>query len=123
MTPAALAGTLAKTAPLEIQSLPLRKSCPTCGKIDGASSDFDFRCRHSHAPVDILSGREMRIEYSDLDEPGGPKRRIEVGANLLRANAEVVAENRKRFRCLARFAINLTSAPGAGKTAAPSERL
>ena len=59
-------GTLAETAELEIETIPLRKRCAPCDKVFGANGDFDFFCPDCNAPVELISGREMQIEYIDL---------------------------------------------------------
>jgi hydrogenase nickel incorporation protein HypA/HybF len=58
-------GTLADAAVLEIERVPLRKRCPACGKMDDGG--FAFFCADCRAPVEILSGREMQIEYVELE--------------------------------------------------------
>lgn len=58
-------GTLAGEAALEIERVPLRKRCPACGKI--SDGGFEFFCADCRAPVEILSGREMQIDYLELE--------------------------------------------------------
>lgn len=57
-------GTLAEGAELEIEFVPLRKRCPACAKI--SDGGFEFRCPVCRAAVEVLSGRELQIEYLEL---------------------------------------------------------
>jgi len=60
-------GTLAEDARLEIEVIKLRKQCPGCDEVFEAEGQFDFFCPQCNAPAEIISGREMQIEYIDLD--------------------------------------------------------
>ena len=60
------AGTLAEFAELEIEVVPLRKRCGCCDTVFGSTGDFDFFCPDCSGPVEIVSGRELQIEYIDL---------------------------------------------------------
>lgn len=60
-------GTLAEHAQLEIEVVKLRKRCPSCDEIFESNDLFDFFCPRCNAPAQIISGREMQIEYIDLD--------------------------------------------------------
>jgi hydrogenase nickel incorporation protein HypA/HybF len=62
-------GTLAQDAELEIEIVPLRKRCNVCGS-DRISGGFDLLCEKCLSPVEIVAGREMRIDYIDLAERG-----------------------------------------------------
>ncbi len=65
---AAKVGTLAESADLEIESVPLASRCPNCGRTARPEGDLCLLCPACGAPVEILSGREMLVEYIDLDE-------------------------------------------------------
>jgi hydrogenase nickel incorporation protein HypA/HybF len=68
-------GTLAESAVLEIEIVPLRTKCPNCGCLDRPEGDFCLLCDRCGQPVDILTGREMEVEFVDLAEaPGLTKR-------------------------------------------------
>jgi hydrogenase nickel incorporation protein HypA/HybF len=58
-------GTMAEQATLDIEIVPLRKKCPVCGKESGGG--YDFFCADCQTAVEIVSGREMQVEYVDLD--------------------------------------------------------
>jgi len=49
--------------------------------------------------------------------------KIDVGANVLRANDEIARENREIFKKYGIFVVNLMSAPGAGKTSVLEETI
>jgi len=49
--------------------------------------------------------------------------RIEVGSNILQANEEIALENKEVFRRHGVFAVNVMSAPGAGKTSVLEETI
>jgi hydrogenase nickel incorporation protein HypA/HybF len=60
-------GTLAESAAFEIESVPLRARCPECGRTAAPTADFCLLCSSCESPVEIVSGREMYVEYIDLD--------------------------------------------------------
>lgn len=60
-------GTLAEKAEFEIENVPLRTLCPQCGEASGAKQDFCLLCPQCETPVEILAGREMQVEYIDLE--------------------------------------------------------
>ena len=59
-------GTLAERAELQIEIVPMRKRCEHCDKTFGSNDGFDFFCPDCDWPVEIISGRELHIEYIDL---------------------------------------------------------
>jgi hydrogenase nickel incorporation protein HypA/HybF len=59
-------GTLAEHAELQIEIVPLRKRCEPCDKLFDSNGDLDFFCPDCARPVEIVSGRELQIEYIDL---------------------------------------------------------
>ena len=64
----ARAGTLADAANLVIESVPLRTRCGTCGRQDApAIHDFSAVCANCASPVEIVAGRELRVEYVEIE--------------------------------------------------------
>jgi hydrogenase nickel incorporation protein HypA/HybF len=61
-------GTLAEGAVLEIETVPLKTKCPQCGLVGRPVDDFCFLCAACASPVEIISGREMQVEYLELAE-------------------------------------------------------
>ena len=59
--------TLAAYAELEVETIKLRVLCPTCGEIESSPNDINLLCPTCDEPLRILAGREMQIEYLDLD--------------------------------------------------------
>lgn len=59
-------GTLAADATLALAEIPLRLRCPACGERETSPADFDTRCPVCDAPVEIVSGRELEIEYIEV---------------------------------------------------------
>ncbi|HKV39228.1 MAG TPA: hydrogenase maturation nickel metallochaperone HypA [Blastocatellia bacterium] len=60
-------GTIAEGAGLEIEMVQLRKRCPACNQIMASDTGYDFLCSWCKGPVEILSGRELQIEYIEAD--------------------------------------------------------
>jgi hydrogenase nickel incorporation protein HypA/HybF len=61
-------GTVAQRAVLEIEHVPLETRCPGCGLTARPGEDFCLACERCGKQVEILSGREMQVEYVDLAE-------------------------------------------------------
>ena len=59
--------TLADRARLEIETVPLIGACPSCAWSGPPVEDFCLICPQCQTPVNIVSGREMRVEYVDLE--------------------------------------------------------
>ena len=59
--------TPASGAVIEIDLVPLAAECPRCGPIACRLNDLNLLCPTCDATVLIRSGREMRVEYLDLD--------------------------------------------------------
>jgi hydrogenase nickel incorporation protein HypA/HybF len=59
-------GTVAETAALEIEIVPLETRCAECGLTGHPRDDFCFLCPGCASPVEIVSGREMQVEYLEL---------------------------------------------------------
>ncbi len=60
-------GTKAEQAALEIETVPLRASCPNCSERNIPLNDFSLLCRDCGSILTIVAGREMEIEYLDLE--------------------------------------------------------
>lgn len=60
-------GTLAEDAALEIEAVPLRVVCRSCGSAETVTGDLTLICRSCGDALAIVSGREMKVEYIDLD--------------------------------------------------------
>ena len=60
-------GTLAADAELEIEIVPLRKKCSSCGEVAGSKDEPNFLCPQCLRPVQILAGRELQIAYIELE--------------------------------------------------------
>lgn len=63
---AARQGTLAESAELCIEIVPMRLTCKRCDRTFSSEGQFDFFCPACGQPADIVSGRELQIEYIDL---------------------------------------------------------
>lgn len=61
-------GTLAEEAVLDIEPVPLGAKCPSCGWNGEPVREFCFICPTCNRPVEILSGREMQVEFIELEE-------------------------------------------------------
>lgn len=61
-------GTPAETATLLVEMIPLETRCPQCGLTGRPVDDFCFLCSACRGPVEIISGREMQVEYLELAE-------------------------------------------------------
>lgn len=59
--------TPAENAELEIETVPIRAECPNCSDVDISINDFTMICPNCGAILSITSGREMEIEYLDLE--------------------------------------------------------
>jgi hydrogenase nickel incorporation protein HypA/HybF len=61
-------GTLAARAELEIEIIPLVAACPGCGWTGAPEEDYCLICPRCAMPAAILSGRELQVDYVDLDD-------------------------------------------------------
>jgi len=61
-------GTLAERAVLEIEVVPLKTRCPQCGLASRPIDDFCLLCAACGSAAEIVSGREMQVEYLELAE-------------------------------------------------------
>ncbi|WP_406230620.1 hydrogenase maturation nickel metallochaperone HypA [Nocardia sp. NBC_01009] len=60
-------GTVAEGARLEIEQVPGRASCRSCGA-DFTLTDLMVLCHCGSADVDVISGRELRIRSMEVSE-------------------------------------------------------
>jgi hydrogenase nickel incorporation protein HypA/HybF len=60
-------GTLAENAELEIESVKLRVVCDSCGDAECSINDINLFCPQCNKVLQIISGKEMQVEYIDLD--------------------------------------------------------
>jgi hydrogenase nickel incorporation protein HypA/HybF len=61
-------GTLATDAELEIEMVPLQTRCARCNSLTASPvQDLCLICPTCESPVEILSGRELQVEYLELD--------------------------------------------------------
>jgi hydrogenase nickel incorporation protein HypA/HybF len=61
-------GTLAEAATLEIEVVPLKTRCSQCNLVARPIDDFSMLCAACGNWVEIISGREMQVEYLELTE-------------------------------------------------------
>ena len=59
--------TPASGAEVEIEVMPMTAECATCGPVPCRLNDLNLICPTCGDPVAIIGGREMRVEYLDLD--------------------------------------------------------
>ena len=59
--------TLASAAELEVETVRLRVECPACLEVACSIHDFSLSCPRCGGLATIVAGREMQIEYIDLD--------------------------------------------------------
>jgi hydrogenase nickel incorporation protein HypA/HybF len=60
-------GTLAENATLEIESVPMVTRCGACGDSGETSQEVCLICTECGAPLEIVSGDEMQVEYIEID--------------------------------------------------------
>jgi hydrogenase nickel incorporation protein HypA/HybF len=61
-------GTLAAEAELEVETVRLRVECGGCGPVDCPLNDFNLLCPRCGDLLAIVAGREMQVEYIDLED-------------------------------------------------------
>jgi hydrogenase nickel incorporation protein HypA/HybF len=59
--------TLAANAELEVETVRLRVVCAACGEMESSPQDYNFLCPRCGQRLKIIAGREMQIEYLDLE--------------------------------------------------------
>ncbi len=60
-------GTIAENAELEIEVVKFKALCNSCGFILEDMNDFNLFCRVCGEPMRIISGKEMNIEYIEIE--------------------------------------------------------
>ena len=60
-------GTLAANAKLEVETIRLRVECRNCAGVEVAMNDFNLLCPECGELLNITAGREMQVEYVELD--------------------------------------------------------
>jgi hydrogenase nickel incorporation protein HypA/HybF len=60
-------GTLAEYAELEVERVPLSGVCD-CGWTGVPQQTYCLACPQCQMPVTVLSGREMQVEYIEVDD-------------------------------------------------------
>jgi hydrogenase nickel incorporation protein HypA/HybF len=60
-------GTMASAARLEMETIPLRLDCRECRESRFGISDLSFTCSGCGGPMIITAGRELEIEYLEMD--------------------------------------------------------
>ena len=60
-------GTPAEFAEIDIEFVPLRAECKKCGEVECRVNDLNLLCPNCGEIVRISSGREMKVDYLDLE--------------------------------------------------------
>jgi hydrogenase nickel incorporation protein HypA/HybF len=60
-------GTPAEFAEIDVEFVPLRAECEKCGPMECRLNDLNLLCPRCGEVVRISSGREMKVDYLDLD--------------------------------------------------------
>jgi hydrogenase nickel incorporation protein HypA/HybF len=60
-------GTPAARANVEIELLPMTANCTECGPVDCRLNDLNLFCPQCGRTVTITAGREMTVDYLDLE--------------------------------------------------------
>lgn len=59
--------TPASGAEIEIEVIPLTAECADCGPVACRLNDLNLFCPTCEATLTIIGGRDMRVEYLDID--------------------------------------------------------
>ena len=59
--------TPASDAEVEIEVVPMSGECASCGPVVCRLSDLNLSCPTCGATINISAGREMRVDYLDID--------------------------------------------------------
>lgn len=62
------AGTVCEGAALEVETVPLRAHCASCEREVEADGDLCLLCPRCGRAAAILAGRELEIEYLELED-------------------------------------------------------
>ena len=60
--------TPAADAEIEIEVIKLAAVCDQCGEVECKLNDLKFTCKECGRQLMITAGREMRVDYIDLDD-------------------------------------------------------
>ena len=60
-------GSIAENAELEIEIVKFKSICNFCGFVLETMNDFNLFCPNCSEPMSIISGREMRVEYIEIE--------------------------------------------------------
>jgi|DewCreStandDraft_5_1066085.scaffolds.fasta_scaffold40971_2 hydrogenase nickel incorporation protein HypA/HybF len=60
-------GTIAENAELEIEIIKFKSICNSCGFVLETMNDFNLFCPNCSEPMSIISGREMKVEYIEIE--------------------------------------------------------
>ena len=63
----ARAGTMAASSIVEIEIVPVALQCPWCGPVAASIEDFSLLCPSCSAVCTITAGRELEVEYIEVD--------------------------------------------------------
>ena len=61
------ADTMAAGAELEVETVKLRVECRNCGPVECELNDFNLLCLQCGSALTITAGRELSVEYLDLE--------------------------------------------------------
>lgn len=61
-------GTAASSAEIEIEVVQLAAECRNCGPVKCSINDLTLICGKCERPLVITAGREMKVDYIDLDD-------------------------------------------------------
>jgi hydrogenase nickel incorporation protein HypA/HybF len=59
--------TLAETARLEIEDVPMVLRCLTCGSVTDPVRDVCLICPQCGLPLDVVSGQDLQVEYIEVE--------------------------------------------------------
>ena len=60
-------GTPAAGANIEIEVVPIKAECVSCGPVSCRLNDLNLFCPNCGKPIQLTAGREMKVDYVDLD--------------------------------------------------------
>lgn len=60
--------TPAAEAEIEIEVIKLAAVCDLCGEVECTLSDLKLKCKECGRQLLVTAGREMRVDYIDLDD-------------------------------------------------------
>lgn len=60
-------GSPAAGAMVEIEVVPMKAKCPLCGPVPCRLNDLNLLCPHCGEPLQLTAGRDMKVDYVDLD--------------------------------------------------------